>query len=57
LAPVDKAEVVARLEPLTRRHFDVFHRCRSCGQIYWRGSHHARLAHVVERIRAATDPH
>jgi uncharacterized protein with PIN domain len=53
LAPVDKAEVVARLEPLTRRHFDVFHRCRSCGQIYWRGSHHARLAQVVERIRAA----
>jgi uncharacterized protein with PIN domain len=53
---VDKAEVVARLEPLTRRHFDAFRRCRSCGQIYWRGSHHARLAQVVERIRAATDP-
>jgi uncharacterized protein with PIN domain len=56
LAPVDKAEVVGRLEPLTRRHFDVFRRCRGCRQIYWRGSHHARLAQVVERIRAATDP-
>jgi uncharacterized protein with PIN domain len=56
LASVDKAEVADRLEPLTRRHFDVFRRCRSCGQIYWRGSHHARLAQVVERIRAATDP-
>jgi hypothetical protein len=36
--------------------FDAFRRCRTCGQIYWRGSHHARLAEVVERIRAATDP-
>jgi uncharacterized protein len=57
LAPVDKAEIVDRLEPLTRRHFDAFRRCRSCGQIYWRGSHHARLAQVVERIRAAADAH
>jgi uncharacterized protein with PIN domain len=56
LVPVDKADVVAHLEPLTRGHFDVFRRCRGCGQIYWRGSHHARLAQVVERIRAATDP-
>jgi uncharacterized protein len=57
LAPVDKAEIVDRLEPLTRQHFDAFRRCRSCGQIYWRGSHHARLAQVVERIRAAADAH
>jgi uncharacterized protein with PIN domain len=53
LAPVDKADVLDRLEPLTRRHFDAFHRCAACGQVYWRGSHHARLVQVVERIRTA----
>jgi uncharacterized protein with PIN domain len=56
LAPVDKADVLDRLEPLTRQHFDEFHRCRACGQVYWRGSHHARLAQLVEQIRAAADP-
>jgi uncharacterized protein len=56
LAPVDKADVLDRLEPLTRQHFDEFHRCRACGQVYWRGSHHARLAQVVDQIRAATNP-
>jgi hypothetical protein len=53
LALVDKADVLDRLEPLTRRHFDDFHRCRACGHVYWRGSHHARLAQVVEEVRAA----
>jgi uncharacterized protein len=53
LSPVDKAEVIDRLEPLTKRHYDDFHRCESCAQLYWRGSHHARLARVVEEIRAA----
>jgi uncharacterized protein with PIN domain len=56
LASVDKADVLDRLEPLTRRHVDEFHRCAGCGQVYWRGSHHARLAGVVEQIRAAADP-
>jgi uncharacterized protein len=56
LAPVDKADVLDRLEPLTRRHFDEFHRCAACDQVYWRGSHHARLARLVEQIRAAADP-
>jgi uncharacterized protein len=56
LAPVDKADVLDRLEPLTRRHYHRFHRCRACGHIYWRGSHHARLAQVVEQVRAAANP-
>jgi uncharacterized protein len=53
LAPVDKAAVIDRLEPLTKRHYDDFHRCDACGQVYWRGSHHARLVRVVEEISAA----
>ena len=55
LASVDKADVLDRLEPLTRMHVDEFHRCAGCGQVYWRGSHHGRLAGVVEQIRAAAD--
>lgn len=52
LADVPKAEVLDRLEPLTRRHFEEFRRCVACEQIYWPGSHHDRLADLVRHIRA-----
>jgi uncharacterized protein len=52
LAPVAKAEVIDRLAPLTRQHYDQFRRCVACSQIYWRGSHHDRLAALVAQIRA-----
>jgi uncharacterized protein with PIN domain len=50
LANVDKAEVVDQLEPLTRLHHDNFARCELCRHVYWRGSHHRRLATIVETI-------
>jgi uncharacterized protein with PIN domain len=53
LAAVDKDEVLDRLQPLTRMHYDEFHRCTNCGHLYWRGSHHARLVRLVDEVRAA----
>lgn len=52
---VAKAEVADRLQPLTRRYYDTFRRCRDCGRIYWQGSHQARLAETIEEIRAELD--
>lgn len=52
LADVAKADVLDRLEPLTRRHYDDFRRCVTCQQIYWGGSHRDRLDDVVRQIRA-----
>lgn len=54
IVPVAKSEVDHLLEPLTRKHYDVFHRCRSCGRIYWRGSHFARLNSLVAKVRSET---
>jgi uncharacterized protein with PIN domain/sulfur carrier protein ThiS len=51
LLAVTKDEVIDHLEPLTRRYYDDFSRCAECEQIYWPGSHHARLVSLVERIR------
>ncbi|VBA51343.1 hypothetical protein LAUMK41_00868 [Mycobacterium attenuatum] len=50
LATVSKDEVLGRLEPLTRRYYDQFRRCRDCGRIYWARSHHARMAALVEQL-------
>jgi uncharacterized protein with PIN domain len=47
LAPVAKAEIAARLPAGTRRTYQDFARCASCGRIYWRGAHGRRIGAVV----------
>ncbi len=40
---VDKTAIQHRLLPKTARYYETFHRCRECRQLYWQGSHYARL--------------
>jgi len=54
--PVDKQVVLERLEPKTREHFHEFRLCSSCGRIYWRGSHHARLIERFSGLGIAVGP-
>lgn len=56
LVTVDKATVEHRLEPLTRRYVDDFLQCQRCGQVYWHGSHVARMRALVERLRRRLAP-
>jgi uncharacterized protein with PIN domain len=50
LEAVGREEVLDRLEPLTRRYFEEFARCRGCGRVYWAGSHHRRMSRLVEAV-------
>lgn len=50
LRDVEKEEIVDRLLPKTREHYDDFHRCTNCERIYWKGSHYARLKEIVDRV-------
>lgn len=52
LAPVSRQEVLHRLQPLTRLYYDDFRRCTGCDAVYWKGSHHARMERLVDRVRA-----
>jgi hypothetical protein len=47
LKPVEKANVLDRLEPKTKLYFDDFHQCDTCAQVYWQGSHVGELAAIV----------
>jgi uncharacterized protein len=47
LVDVPKEQVADRLQPGTRRCYERFARCRSCGRVYWRGAHGRRLDAVV----------
>ncbi|MFL5742573.1 MAG: Mut7-C RNAse domain-containing protein [Flavisolibacter sp.] len=40
---VKKEEIDNRLEPDTRKFYEKFWRCESCGKIYWKGSHYERM--------------
>jgi uncharacterized protein with PIN domain len=53
LQPVAKEAVLDRLEPKTRRYYHEFHRCQSCGNVYWKGSHFPRMQRFVDRMRYA----
>ena len=52
LRKVSKAEIIERLEPLTKIYYERFRRCIGCGQIYWAGSHFSKLQKRLEKIRA-----
>jgi uncharacterized protein len=50
--PAEKAEVIGELEPLTKIHYEQFRRCRGCGQVYWSGSHFAKLQKRIKTIQS-----
>jgi uncharacterized protein with PIN domain len=52
LKKVAKADVIEKLEPLTKIYYEEFRRCIGCGQIYWAGSHFSKLQKRLEAIRA-----
>jgi uncharacterized protein with PIN domain len=47
-----KAEIIDKLEPLTKIYYDQFRRCPECKQIYWSGSHFPKLQKRIEEIRS-----
>jgi uncharacterized protein with PIN domain/sulfur carrier protein ThiS len=50
LQDVDKQAISERLEPKTRRYYDDFRICSECGQVFWQGSHHARMQQLVAAL-------
>ena len=47
---VDKQAIEDQLEPKTRLYFDTFWQCRSCGQIYWEGSHVKHMVRLTDEV-------
>ncbi|NRQ35631.1 hypothetical protein HII36_27910 [Nonomuraea sp. NN258] len=54
LVQVAKQDVEPMLEPGTRRSYDAYGRCASCGQVYWHGAHSRHLEEIIEAARAWT---
>jgi len=43
LEDASKAMVLEKLPPKVKEQHAQFRRCRSCGQVYWKGSHYEHL--------------
>jgi len=52
LEEATRAEIVDKLEPLTKIYYHQFRRCPDCKQIYWSGSHFPKLQKRIEEIRS-----
>ena len=52
LKPAEKESVLNQLEPLTKIYYEQFRRCSGCGQVYWSGSHFAKLQKRIDTIRS-----
>jgi uncharacterized protein with PIN domain len=52
LEEVAKAEVIDKLEPLTKIYYEQFRCCPDCKQVYWSGSHFPKLQKRIEEIRS-----
>jgi len=50
LERVGKSDVLDRIPPKTAAWLDEYYRCTACEKLYWRGTHHARLSAVLDRI-------
>ena len=48
LSPAAKVDPL--LQPGTRRTYQAFSRCQSCGQVYWRGAHSKRLEQIIDTV-------
>jgi uncharacterized protein with PIN domain len=47
-----KADIIDKLEPLTKIYYNQFRRCPGCKKIYWSGSHFPKLQTRIEEIRS-----
>jgi uncharacterized protein with PIN domain len=50
LIPVEKEDVIDRLEPKTKLYYDDFMTCANCSRIYWKGSHFTRLDSKLQEL-------
>jgi uncharacterized protein with PIN domain len=50
LSDVDRWEVEDEVPTATFQNVDRYKRCDSCGQVFWKGSHHPELQKIVESV-------
>jgi uncharacterized protein with PIN domain len=54
LIPASKETILDRLPDRVRAAQEAFWQCSSCGQVYWQGTHHARMQRLIASLAVET---
>jgi uncharacterized protein with PIN domain len=49
ISPIEKSNIIDRLQPNTAKYYEEFYLCPSCNKIYWKGSHYEHMMEFIER--------
>ena len=49
LVPVEKKEILHRLQARTAKYYKEFFNCPACNQIYWKGSHYENMLEFIQQ--------
>ena len=50
IAEVEKSDIADQLKPLTKRYYNRFYRCETCGKVYWRGPHYEKMLLKLDNL-------
>ncbi|MBN2412628.1 Mut7-C ubiquitin/RNAse domain-containing protein [candidate division KSB1 bacterium] len=50
LQPVQKSDILEKLQPKTIKYYHEFYRCSNCGNIYWKGSHYIKMMEKIKEL-------
>jgi uncharacterized protein with PIN domain len=53
---VEKSEILGEIPAKTKRYYNEFYRCKSCKNIYWKGSHYQKMINYVKSLGLAGQP-
>lgn len=48
LVPIEKHQILHRLEPRTAKYYTEFFHCLTCDHIYWKGSHYENMLKFIQ---------
>jgi uncharacterized protein len=51
LESVEKQKIIDRLEPKTKKYYQVFRYCPVCDKIYWCGTHYEKMEELLDEVK------
>lgn len=51
ITSIEKEKIMDRLQLNTKKYFNEFFTCISCGRIYWKGSHFRKMEQIIKSIK------
>lgn len=50
---VSKESIMDKLQTGTKKYFNEFFQCNSCGKVYWKGSHFKKMERFIENLKVS----